>query len=327
MSRPLRIQYPGAWYHIMNRGAGRRKIFITDKQRQHFLELLGELSKNYHVEVHCYCLMGNHYHLLVHTPKGNLSEAMRHLNSKYTRYFNSTQRSDGALFRGRYKSLLVSGEDYLLRLSRYIHQNPQKARIVPNLPKYQWSSYPAYIEHVAAPEWLKLDTIIRRFNKMRKKTLSYQQFVEMENDDELQKFYEKPKLAPVLGNQEFVEKIFKQLKDSSMSSEIADAKRVKEPPSIREIINETAKYFSVSPKTLMTSVRKKRNQARAVAMVLCREVGLCKLNEIAEEFGSISYSTVSVTMQRAKKLNYFDRHIIKLKNILMHNSKKCYQEE
>lgn len=253
----------------MHRGASRREIFLTDKHRQKFLALLGDISKVYHVEIHCYCLMRNHYHLLLHTPEGNLSDAMQHLNSNYTRYFNHSQKSDGPLFRGRYKSLPISEEDYLLRLSRYIHQNPLKANIVSKLSAYRWSSYPAYIETAVVPGWLTLETVIRRFKKMRKKALSYKQFIELENDDELNKIHEKHKLAPVLGNQKFVEMIFNQLKDSSMSSEITNIKRVKNTPSIEEIIKKTAAYFSVPQTFVIKKIYHEQSLWHYVEKLLC----------------------------------------------------------
>lgn len=113
MSRPLRIVYEGAWYHVMNRGAGRRTIFHSDTYRQLFLALLGEITQTFGVEVHAYCLMDNHYHLLLHTPRANLSAAMRHLQRLYTQRHNRMEQTDGPLFRGRFKAILVDADHYL----------------------------------------------------------------------------------------------------------------------------------------------------------------------------------------------------------------------
>ena len=154
MSRPLRIIYPGAFYHIMNRGAGYGEIFDNDLHRQIFLELLGELHETFKVNIHAYCLMDNHYHLLLETPLANLSRAMRHLNGVYTQRYNRDTKSDGQLFRGRYKAILVDVDTYLLNVSRYIHRNPIEAGIVRKAEKYVWSSYPAYIGKVNRPSWL-----------------------------------------------------------------------------------------------------------------------------------------------------------------------------
>ena len=128
MSRPLRIQYEGAWYHVMNRGSNRQLIFTRDEHRLIFLQLLEEIVVKYKLEIHAFCLMGNHYHLLVNTPFANLSRVMRHLNGVYTQKFNLLEQRDGPLFRGRYKAILVENEDYLLQVSRYIHLNPVSVR-------------------------------------------------------------------------------------------------------------------------------------------------------------------------------------------------------
>ena len=112
MARPLRIEFEGAWYHVMNRGAGRHWIFKSDGHKQYFLSLLETVTQRFNVEVHAYCLMDNHYHLMIHTPEGNLQRVMRHINGVYTQYFNRSESRDGPLFRGRYKSILVDAKAY-----------------------------------------------------------------------------------------------------------------------------------------------------------------------------------------------------------------------
>lgn len=322
MSRPLRIQYPGAWYHVMNRGASYRNIFLSDKQRVTFLSLLEEITINYDIEIHAYCLMGNHYHLLVHTPRGNLSEAMRHLNSKYTRFFNKNRKLDGPLFRGRYKSIIISGEDYLLAISRYIHLNPLQAKRVSDLKKYIWSSYLAYVDMTSPPNWLKTRTILRRFKKKRKHPLTYEQFIQLNNDEKIRKFYDAPIIGPVLGDEDYCEKIFAQLKEKSMSSEISDTNRILRPPSINTILKTTARYFSVRKNTLLETKRRILNIPRAVAMVICREVGFYSLNEIAEAFNHVTYSTVSITIHRAKKVYDLNKDIKAVKKLLVSGNNK-----
>ena len=104
MSRPLRVEYPGAWYHVMNRGAGRRNIFNKKAHYSMFVKLLAEIVGQFDIEIHAYCLMNNHYHLLIRTPCANLARAMRHLNGVYTQRYNRMQKTDGSLFRGRYKA-------------------------------------------------------------------------------------------------------------------------------------------------------------------------------------------------------------------------------
>ena len=124
MSRPLRIEYPGAFYHIMNRGADRIDVFHDPEFFRLFLDIISEANEKYELEIHSYCLMNNHYHLLIKTPQSNLSKIMKFINGVYTQRCNILRDGDGPLFRGRYKSLLVDTDSYLLQVSRYIHLNP-----------------------------------------------------------------------------------------------------------------------------------------------------------------------------------------------------------
>ena len=141
MSRPLRIQYPHAWYHVMNRGRRGEDVFTGKKDYNAFIDLLKELVEDYNVNIAAYCLISNHYHLLVQTPEANISRAMRHLNGVYTQRFNKINDCDGQLFRGRFKSILVDADSYLLELLRYIHRNPLESGMVDNINKYPWSSH------------------------------------------------------------------------------------------------------------------------------------------------------------------------------------------
>ena len=124
MARQWRIEYPGAIYHVLSRGNNRQSIFSTDEDRHFFLELLEELSGRFEINIYAYVLMGNHYHLLLQTTQANLSKSMQWFGTSYTRYFNLKNRIGGHLFQGRFKSILVENEAYLLRLSYYIHCNP-----------------------------------------------------------------------------------------------------------------------------------------------------------------------------------------------------------
>ena len=145
MSRPLRIEYPGAWYHVMNRGRRAENIFSGKEDYYRFLELLKESSEMWNVRIAAYCLMPNHYHMLIQTADANLSRFMRHVNGVYTQRFNRFHGYDGQLFRGRYKCILVDEDAYLLQLVRYIHRNPLEAGIVDKLDRYEWSSHKGYI--------------------------------------------------------------------------------------------------------------------------------------------------------------------------------------
>jgi putative transposase len=141
MARPLRIEYDGAVYHITSRGNARKPIFKDDDDRSRFLELLRQVNDRYNGLCHAYCLMSNHYHLVIETPDGNLSKGMRQLNGVYTQSFNRKHRRVGHIFQGRYKAILIDKESHLLEVCRYVVLNPARARLVSDPEAWQWSSY------------------------------------------------------------------------------------------------------------------------------------------------------------------------------------------
>lgn len=147
MARPLRIEYTDGYYHVMNCGRGRQRIFHDTKYFEAFLVSLQEAHQRFGVQIHSYCLMGNHYHLLLKTSEANLSRSMRHINGLYTQRYNRLKKTDGPLFRGRYKAIVVDSDSYLLQVSRYIHLNPLHAKLVRDLKRYPWSSYPEMLWH------------------------------------------------------------------------------------------------------------------------------------------------------------------------------------
>lgn len=148
MARPARIEYEGAFYHVMNRGNRREDIFLDDNDRQKFYEILGNIEKRYGIIIYVYVLMSNHYHLLLETPFANLSRAIQRLNGDYALYFSRRHKSPGHIFQGRYKAMLVEKDAYLLELSRYIHLNPLRAGVVRRPEEYRWSSLPVYLKEV-----------------------------------------------------------------------------------------------------------------------------------------------------------------------------------
>ncbi len=154
MARPLRIEYPGALYHITSRGNARADIFDDNPDREKFLSILGVVVRKYRWICHGYCLMDNHYHLLVETPESNLCRGMRQINGLYTQGFNRRHGRVGHLFQGRYKSILVEKDSYLLQLSRYIVLNPVKAGMVKAPEDWEWSSYQSTAGLSTAPDFL-----------------------------------------------------------------------------------------------------------------------------------------------------------------------------
>ncbi len=179
MARPLRIEFEHATYHVTSRGDRKEDIYEDDDDRRLFLKILSEVVERFNWVCHAYCLMGNHYHLLIETPDANLSKGMRQLNGVYTQATNRRHHRTGHLFQGRFKSILVDAESYLLELTRYIVLNPVAARLVSQPREWQWSSYMAMIGEAASPEWLAVDGLLAQFSGRRAQAISrYVQFVE-----------------------------------------------------------------------------------------------------------------------------------------------------
>ena len=160
MSRPLRITFPGALYHMTSRGNAQAAIYADAGDRQAFLDLLGQVVQRYHWLCHAYCLMDNHYHLLLETPEGNLSQGARQLNGLYTQQYNRRHGRVGHVFQGRYQAILVERDAYLLELCRYVVLNPIRAGMVRSAREYRWSSYRTTAGLSTTPEWLWTDWIL-----------------------------------------------------------------------------------------------------------------------------------------------------------------------
>ena len=154
MARPLRIEFPGAVYHVTSRGDRREPIFVDDEDRQGLLEVVAQALSRFDAEALSYCLMGNHYHFVLHTRQANLSLLMRHINGVYTQSFNRRHDKVGHLFQGRFKAILVDRDAYLLEVCRYVDLNPVRARLVRKPEAWAWSSYRAHVGQTPAPAWL-----------------------------------------------------------------------------------------------------------------------------------------------------------------------------
>lgn len=178
MTRPLRLEFAGALYHVTSRGDHRESIFLCDEDRRDWLEVLGTVCARFNWNVHAYCQMTNHYHLLIETVEGNLSKGMRQLNGIYTQRFNFRHQLSGHLFQGRFKAILVQKESYLLELTRYISLNPLRANMVEYLEQWRWSSYPYFTENLIPPDWLDTEWLLNQFGTERSRAVeAYQQFV------------------------------------------------------------------------------------------------------------------------------------------------------
>jgi len=302
MPRPLRIEYEDAYYHVMNRGRGRQNIFHDKDYFEAFLKTLEEAHQRFGIQILCYCLMSNHYHLLVKTPEANLGRAMRHINGLYTQRYNRLKKSDGPLFRGRYKAILVEEDSYQLQLSRYIHRNPIDAKVVKVLADYQWSSYPFYIGNIQPPKWLFQKEIYGQLGPRTNQKGKYRAFVEEGVDEEIKRFYSKSNIMPYIGSDEFREWVYKRkgTQDPSISREMVNQFR----PSIDEIIQRVSEAFKVSVESIRQSRRGRvpDNIPRWGAMYLSQECSGALLTEIATGFGLKRAGSVPTTIMKLRVL-------------------------
>jgi REP element-mobilizing transposase RayT len=163
MARPLRIEFPGGLYHVTSRGDRREDIYLNDADRKRWLELLGEVCSRHNWLCHAYCLMDNHFHIVIETVDGNLSAGMRQLNGVYTQWHNRTHGRVGHVFQGRFKAIIVQRESYLLELARYVVLNPVRAGICAMPEHWPWSSYPAMVGQAHRPNWLHTEWLLTQF--------------------------------------------------------------------------------------------------------------------------------------------------------------------
>jgi len=281
----------------MNRGRSREVIFPDDDAYAAFLNTLSEAVARFRIEVHAYCLMPNHYHLLLRTPHANLSRSMRQIDGLYTQRHNQLAGRDGSLFRGRYKAIVVDADAYLLNVSRYIHRNPIEANppLVEALPEWPWSSYPAFIGRAKAPDWLTTATTYALFGAGRRPK-RYRDFVEAGVDEVTAQFYEGQRRTPVFGDHAFRKRAMAKAR-STEEVPIYQRRPLYDPDTL---IQAVAAAYGVSPETLTSRGNKPPtlSDARARAMWLCREDAGLTLAAIGQRFGALHYASVNTAIRR-----------------------------
>ncbi len=235
MARPLRIEYPGAVYHVTARGNARRDIFRGDQDRKDFLHILSETVKRYHWLCHAFCLMNSHYHSLIETPEANLSQGMRQLNGVYTQRYNKRHDQVGHVFQGRYKAILVDKESYLLELCRYVVLNPVRAGLVKSPEQWPWGSYQSTAGLDKVPDFLTVDWILHLFDTNRQAAQKqYREFVRkgmMIGESP----WEDLKGQVLLGSRDFVKQFDHLLQDKESVKEIPRHQRFAGRPDLEVI--------------------------------------------------------------------------------------------
>lgn len=301
MGRPLRIEYPGALYHVTSRGNERKDIFIDDPDRKKFLGILGDYHDRYGILAHCYILMGNHYHLVMETPQGNLLKVMHGVNSGYTGYFNRKYGRSGHLFQGRYRGILVDKDAYLLELSRYVHLNPVRAGIVDRPEQYKWSSYPGYIWKRKEVDWVEYAWVLSHFGQDRESGKKrYREFVNnglgKERTNPLKELYGQM----ILGKDAFIEKTVARLKGEAISQEIVERKRLKNQAKPEEIVAVVAAAFGIEEEKIKNKGGRD-NIAKKMAIYLIKRYAGLSNQEIGNFFGGMHYSAVSKSSVRFER--------------------------
>jgi REP-associated tyrosine transposase len=308
MSRPLRIEYPNAWYHVMNRGRRQEDIFKNKSDYDLFIEIIKETMQLWKLRVAAYCLLPNHYHLLVQTPEANLSRCLRHIDGVYTQKFNRLHNIDGPLFRGRYKSILVEADSYLLPLIKYIHRNPVRAGLAEKPSDYEWSSHRLYLAKGKKEDWIFKDFILSMFSgKKEEASRAYKRFVSSEDEERTLRILDKIKWPPFLGSDNFIERIKEKFHSEKLDDEIPQSKEL--APRVELIKKMVTRLYGIEGEELLVSRRGVINEARNIAIYLTRQLRGDSLKQIGAHFGMNKYSSVSSVIERIKRDIALDRKL------------------
>ncbi len=278
MARPLRIEYPGAVYHITSRGNEKKAVFKSDQDRINFLNIFQHVNKRYNWICHAYCLMDDHYHLLIETPDGNLSIGMRQLNGVYTQLFNKLHGRTGHLLQGRYKSILIQKDSHLLEVCRYVVLNPVRAKMVEAPNAWKWGSYRATAGREDRHPCLTTDWVLGQFGGKRGKAeQEYRQFVQWGSDKNI---WTEVRGQAILGEEAFAERLVDYLKKHKDVPEIPKSQRYANRPLLERIFTETI-------------IRDKQKRDRKIAEAV--EKHLYSQREIANHLG-MHYASISRIM-------------------------------
>ena len=276
MSRPLRLEFAGALYHVTARGNAREDIFRDDEDRALFLDLAGREIAQQRWRLYAYCLMGNHYHLLIETAEPNLTRGMQRLNQVYTQRFNRRHRRVGHVLQGRYKAIVVDQDSYLKELIRYVVLNPVRAKMVRLPERWVWSSYRTTAGLSAAPPWLAVDEVRGQFGASR---AAYRRFVAQGIG--LPSVWEGLRGQMWLGDEQFRSKMQRRL-GVKRSADVSRAQREPARPNPGELLTEVAKAFGLARGAALD---RRHAQAYRGAVYLLRRVVNEPIGKVARRAG------------------------------------------
>lgn len=300
MVRPLRIEFEGAVYHVTARGNERRQIFKDKADYRWFVGLLAHLPERFGALIHGYALMGNHYHLLIETPRPNLSRAMHYVNASYAGRFNRKRKRAGHLLQGRYRGLLIEKDSHLLSVSRYIHLNPVRAGVCERPEQYVWSSYLEYIGRVKRSGWLTCEWVLEQFaSEPAQARRRYKRFVEdglglNENP------FEGLRNGFVLGSEKFLAEAIKKA-GVRRHREVPQSRGLADPPDFDVLIALVAERFGVSERDILQRGTR-NNAARNACLYLLRNLTESSNEEISQHFGVGPYAVSKAALRFKEEL-------------------------
>jgi len=314
MARPVRIEYPGAWYHVTCRGNEKKAIFGGDTDRITFLEILATSLDLFHAELHAYVLMDNHFHLVLTTHEANLNRLMQRFNTSYTVYYNRRHGRSGHLYQGRYKAILIDADSYLLELSRYVHLNPVRIKKYSRvsteakkkiMERYRWSSYGGYIHPRKRQPFVTYEEILSLFgdNDIHDASQYYEEFVLSGIADDMNiTYWQNLKGQVVLGSETFVEKIIATImsKRQGETKTLSEIKQwVRRPDSI-EVISKAVSTVCHVPEEALYRKRGAYREARSIFMELsCLYLSrTMSLSELGQKLGGVSVAALSQNRRR-----------------------------
>ncbi len=281
----------------MNRGRRGEAIFLDGEDYLRFLDLLRQASVMWGVRIAGFCLMPNHYHLLVQTPRTNLSRFMRHVDGVYTQRFNRSHNSDGSLFRGRYKAILVEADRYRLSLLKYIHLDPLRAGLVSRLDRHPWSSHKGYLSSSSRWNWLHTEFIHSMLCKEKSgRSAAYRDFMAGPESEELVDFFSQTNVPYILGSEAFIKRVKVKFRNLSEHKEIPERRVL--APGLKTIKSAVCANYAINRGELLSSKRGIANEPRNVAIYLARRLSGETLATIGKALGMPKYSSVSSVICR-----------------------------
>jgi len=307
MARPLRIDVEDGLYHVTSRGWERRAVVRDERDRRRWFELLDRVASRCGWRLFAWVLMSNQFHLYLRTPQPNLSAGMHDLNSGYASRFNRRHRRCGGLFRDRFKAVLVENESYALELTRYVHLNPVRARIVERPEEYDWSSYQDYLAARNAPQWLDCESVLGELAKDRSRArAAYRHFVEAGLSGPIKSPLEAVVGGQFLGSGEWVDRWRRRLTEEPIRQGVSARRHLAWRPTLERVVAAVSSEFDVEQSDLF-AVRRRANDARSAAIYLARLLTDEPAGGIGKYFGGVSTAAVSKTVARAEDRRKKDR--------------------